>query len=86
MKSAVRQAETAIKSLEKRISDHERWIKNPSTYPGKIRNINDARAHWRGEIERKFRPQVKLNRNALKQLRKLVDKACRCWYKPWTWF
>jgi hypothetical protein len=29
---------------------------------------------------------IEKSKKALDILEKAADAACRCWYKPWTWF
>jgi hypothetical protein len=80
--NAMDQAIRAIRSLEKVVAKHEGWIRDPSTYPGVIRDIDDARRAWEQDIAR-ARDNIAKNTRALEKLRELVEKACWCWYWPW---
>jgi hypothetical protein len=90
-KAALRQLERSVKSFENRVSEHQNWIKDPSSYKGggrvlpgdpRIPNwIND----WTEDIV-KNKGELEKAKKAVEMANKLVDKACKCWYKPWTWF
>ena len=92
-KSALRQARKGIESINDVIDEHQGWLNNPTTYPGGLNpatvqqrgGIDGVKRGWQDHIERN-RKQRDTIEKAAKELEKLVKKACRCWYNPWTWF
>jgi uncharacterized protein RhaS with RHS repeats len=92
-KSALRQARKGIESINDVIDEHQGWLNNPSSYPGGLNpatvqqrgGIDGVKRGWQDHIERNRKQQDTIEK-AAKELEKLVKKACRCWYKPWTWF
>jgi RHS repeat-associated protein len=89
--SALRQARRAVRGYEKKIEDHRGWINNPPSYKGgNIVRPGDPRIprwinDWQGDIQ-KAQGNIDKTKQAIDVLQKAVDVACRCWYKPWTWF
>jgi RHS repeat-associated protein len=88
-KSALRQVRNGIESYEKVIQEHQGWINDPSSYPGGLNpdpaNPQRAIDKWLKDIAR-AEGNIEKSKQAIKILEKLVDAACKCWYKPWTWF
>jgi RHS repeat-associated protein len=90
-RSAVKQAQKAIKSLMQNIQEHQQWINDPTSYDGGgvispgDPNIPRWIQDWQGDIA-KNQTTLGYTQQALSLLEKVVDVACRCWYKPWTWF
>jgi len=89
-KDAVRQVRKGIESLEKVIQKHQGWINDPTSYPGGGVTPGDPRIprwinDWLGDIA-KAQGNIEKSKKALDILEKAADVACRCWYKPWTWF
>ena len=89
-KNAVRQVRKGIESLEKVIEKHQGWINDPTSYPGGGVTPGDPRIprwinDWLGDIA-KAQGNIEKSKKAVDILEKAVDAACRCWYKPWTWF
>lgn len=81
---AVRQAEKAIQSYNKRIAEHQGWINDPTTYPGAVRDVNSAIAAWRDHMQ-KARDNIAKTEKALEMLQKAAYAACFCWYNPGRW-
>jgi hypothetical protein len=92
-KSALKQAQNGIDSINDVINEHQGWINNPESYPGGLDpatvarrgGIEGVRQGWATHIDRN-RSQLENLEKAVKELKKAADDACRCWYKPWTWF
>lgn len=89
-KAAVRAAKKSIESFQKLITKHQEWINNPSSYPGGLQPPYDehpewAIKKWMDDIA-KAQGNIDKYNKALALLEKAVDAACKCWYKPWTWF
>jgi len=90
-KDAVRAAKKSLDSFQKLIDKHQGWINDPTSYkgggiiqpgdPNIPRWIND----WLGDIAKSQGNIDKYNK-AFTILEKAVDVACKCWFKPWTWF
>lgn len=90
-KDAVRAAKKSIESFRKVIDKHQGWISDPPSYKGGgivqpgDPNISRWIIDWLGDIATAQGNISKYN-DALTILDKAVDAACKCWYKPWTWF
>ncbi len=89
-KAAVRAARKSLESFQNLISKHQGWINNPSSYPGGLQPPYDQHPEW--AIKKwlddiaKAQGNIDKYNKALGVLEKAVDAACKCWYKPWTWF
>ena len=89
-KAAVKAAQKSLKSFQKLIDKHQGYINNPSSYPGGLQPPYDTNPQlaidaWLRDIAKAQKNIDKYNK-ALKVLQKAADAACKCWYKPWTWF
>jgi hypothetical protein len=92
-KNALKQARKGIERISDVIDEHQGWLNNPSSYPGGLNpttvqqrgSIDGVKRGWQAHIERN-RKQRDTIEKASKELEKLIEEACRCWYKPWTWF
>jgi hypothetical protein len=82
---AVRQAQRGIQNSLKRIAEHEAKLADPSAYldPGKPAAYGIS--VWTTQLAAQ-KKGLEITQGALKVLEKAADTACRCWYKPWTWF
>lgn len=90
--AAVAAAQKGIDSFQKIIKDHQAKIANPIAnmtkwYPAltQAENIAVAIRDWQGDIAT---AQFNLDASqiALNELTAAMKKACKCWYKPSTWF
>ena len=86
----MRQAQKGLRNLRENVEDHQNWIKDPTLYPDAIIAVDDPNIprwinDWKQDII-KNQGEADKYEKALKILEKALDAACKCWYKPWTWF
>jgi len=89
-RDALRQVQQGIQNTLDTIKEHEGWIQNPSSYPGGLQPPFDQHPEWavNNWLKQIANQKTNLERmnGAVKILQKTVDAACKCWFKPWTWF
>lgn len=73
------------------MEQHRQYAADPlSTITDPVKAANPRYVKGLGEFYQKevanMENEIKAVEGALKVLEKAVDAACKCWYKPWTWF
>ena len=90
-KNALKQAQDSLKSTSKTLQEHQQAAANPESQisdPAKLANPRyvEGLGNWYQKEVVNQENQIKALDDAIKTLQKAADKACKCWYKPWTWF
>jgi uncharacterized protein RhaS with RHS repeats len=91
-KNALKRLQESLQKHRDKITEHQNKIDNPEAFitdPAILANpqhIQGLIEFWQKQIDTIFQPQVQITEKAIDIANKAVDLACRCWWKPWTWF
>ncbi len=91
-KDALRQAQKSLDTLDRLVTEHERYVANPSSYPKydpkvveRMRGIENVKREWRDQIKKQL-SQRSNTAKCVEILEEFMYQMCKCLHDPTTWF